>query len=251
MTTAAAPVLTVHDLHVVFEREDATPVRAVHGVSFELRAGEILGVLGESGSGKTTLGRCIAGLLPPSAGRLEFADGYAGSVQMVFQESATALDPRLPIWRSVAEAASGGRSTGRRWLPRALEELRRVGLTRDQALKLPRELSGGQRQRAGIARALASGARILVCDEAVSALDVSVRARVLNLIAALRRETGASFVFISHDLGVVAHLADRILVMRDGGIVEQGATRDLVEHPGDPYTRHLLDAVPDLEPCSA
>ncbi|MCO5089509.1 ABC transporter ATP-binding protein [Bosea sp. (in: a-proteobacteria)] len=250
-------ILRVENLSVRFPQQGTGGVKAVQDVSFDLGADEILGIVGESGSGKTTLGRCVAGLIQPSEGMIHVeapgsgarSPATADKIQMVFQESTTALNPRLAVWRSVAEAVSGGQSVSSRLQPAAMAQLQRVGLSPEQGLKLPRELSGGQRQRVGIARALASGARIIVCDEAVAALDVSVRARVLNLIADLRRSAGVSFIFISHDMSVVAHLADRVLVMQHGRIVEQGTTRDIIANPSHDYTKHLISCVPDIALC--
>jgi peptide/nickel transport system ATP-binding protein len=250
-------VLEVEDLAVTFRTAGKGEFPALRGVSLTLHSGEILGVVGESGSGKTTLGRCITGFVPPTAGTVTVdLPGIPASaarsvgrpgVQMVFQEASTSLNPRLPLWRSVAEALTGGRSTGRGHREAAIAELQKVGLTRDQAVKRPAEVSGGQRQRAAIARALASGAQILVCDEAVASLDVSVRARILNLLLRLRRERGTSIIFISHDMGVVAHLADRIVVMKDGRVEESGPSDDVIGSPGRQYTRELVAAIPRLE----
>jgi len=261
VVAAAAPtartVLEVRDLTVTFTRAKKAPFTAVDRVSLDLAEAEIVGIVGESGSGKTTLGRCVAGFQAPTSGTVrtgtllapERAGERAGrpDVQMVFQEASTSLNPRLVLWRSVAEALSGGRSTSKALRDQAVTELQRVGLTTEQAGKRPAEVSGGQRQRAAIARALASGAEVLVCDEAVASLDVSVRAKILNLIERLRQERGTSFLFISHDMGVVAHLADRLLVMKDGRVVESGPSAALIADPVDDYTRHLVAAVPALE----
>ena len=252
-------VLRVEGLGVTFQSFGRPDFEALAGIDLQLFDREIVGIVGESGSGKTTLGRCIAGFLQPTIGTIRARGegerpgsekprsiGRAG-VQMVFQEASTSLNPRLPLWRSVAEALTKGRSTGRAHKSAAVAELVRVGLTPAQAIKLPSEVSGGQRQRAGIARALASGAEVLVCDEAVASLDVSVRSKVLNLLLDLRETRGTSILFISHDMGIVAHLADRLIVMKDGRIVEAGPTQQVIGDPRHDYTKALLAAVPSLE----
>lgn len=226
-------------------------VRALDDVSVGLARSEILGVVGESGSGKSTLGKCLAGFIEPDSGvviRNDPDDDNAGPlVQMVFQESATALDPRMPVWKSIGEALARGRRVGRSQHPAALSAMGDVGLAPTLATRLPSELSGGQRQRVAIARAVASGAKVIVCDEAVSALDASVAARVLALIMGLRRERSIAFLFISHDISVVGRIADRIAVMRAGTIVEEGPARQVILNPTHTYTRHLMAAVPRLQ----
>jgi len=236
-------------------------LRAVDGVSLELGRGEVLGVVGESGSGKSTLGRAIAGFLRPSAGRvlLPFPGGELRprtggrgyrDVQMIFQESAAALNPRLPVWMVVGEALRPGGSLHRRRTElreRVAQQLTRVGLPESFVDRRASLLSGGEKQRVAIARAMATDPDVVVCDEAVSALDVSVRAVILNLFQRLRAETGVALLFISHDIAVVAHIADRVLVMHHGRSVEEGQVREVVERPQQEYTRSLLAAVPRLE----
>lgn len=238
-------------------------LRAVNHVSFTLREHEILGIVGESGSGKSTLGNVIAGFLPPTRGTY-FVDGqqqYASArsvrrsrgsrvVQMIFQNSTTALNPRMDAITSVAEAiAAGGRITTSHRRA-ALAYMERVGLAGGHGARRPDQLSGGQRQRVAIARALAAQPRALVCDEAVSALDVSARARILNLLMRIRRDDGTAMVFISHDLSVVSQLVDRVMVMNHGNVVEEGPVKQVIHDPQDPYTKELLAAIPRLERTS-
>jgi ABC-type glutathione transport system ATPase component len=260
-------VLEARDLVVDYKVGHGGSFRAVENVSFQLDAGQILGVVGESGSGKSTVGKVVAGFLKPTSGALLFADkgemrprefrhayGYR-DVQMIFQESASALNPRMPVWRIVGEALRPNNSLYRPWgsPPADLADevstlLRRVGLQPESVLaKRPSEMSGGQKQRVAIARALAASPVAMVCDESVSALDVSVRAIVLNLFQRLSRDTGIALLFISHDISVIAHLSDHVLVMNQGQIVESGPPEQIIDDPQDEYTRRLIAAVPTLE----
>ena len=225
----------------------ARRVTALDGVSFELRRGETLGVVGESGSGKTTLVRLMLGLERPDAG----AASYRGAslrrdVQAVFQDPASSLDPRMRVAELVLEPLRVMRIPGDR-RARLDELLDAVGLPRDAARRFPHEFSGGQRQRIAIARARAPRPRVLLADEPVSALDVSVRAQILNLLEDLRVGFDLTLLLVSHDLSVVRHLCDRVLVMHRGEIVESGETRALFRSPRDPYTRTLLESIPRLE----
>lgn len=257
-------VASVRDLVVDFDLPHGRSVRAVDHVTVDLHPGEILGVVGESGSGKSTLGRVIAGFERPTSGSVSYSEGSLPTasrrgrrdVQLIFQEAALALSPRLPAWRAVAEAIAPnlptllpirrGRLTGLR--EDACGYLRQVGLREDlHADKRPDELSGGEKQRVAIARALAAHPRALVCDESVSALDVSIRATVLNLLGRLSSRRGIALFFISHDISVVGHLAHRVVVMNEGRIVEEGRTQQVIEAPTHPYTKQLLAAVPVLE----
>ncbi|MHA5050886.1 dipeptide ABC transporter ATP-binding protein [Streptomyces sp. SD15] len=229
---------------------------AVDEVSLTVRRGETLGVVGESGSGKTTLGRMLVGLLEPTAGSVRYEGrtqtGVSPSVQMVFQDPVSSLNPRRGVGESIADPlrARGERDEGR-IRGRVRELLERVGLEAAHYDRYPHEFSGGQRQRVGIARALAADPRLIVCDEPVSALDVTTQAQVVALLAELQRELGLALVFVAHDLAVVRQVSDRVAVMRRGRIVEHGPADEVYESPRDPYTKQLLAAVPALDPVVA
>ena len=229
-------------------------VVAVDGVSFTVQPGEVLGVVGESGCGKSTLGRMVAGLLAPDEGRIEIAEGMevakapALPMQMIFQDPFSSLNPRKRVSELIGEAPRVHGIAGRGALETYVAELmERCGIDPAYRDRFPHQFSGGQRQRIGIARALAVKPRILVCDEAVSALDVSIQAQIINLFMDLRDEFGLTYLFISHDLGVVEHIADRIVVMYLGRIVESGPAEAVLEDPQHPYTRALVDGVPRLD----
>ncbi|MFF3335077.1 dipeptide ABC transporter ATP-binding protein [Streptomyces sp. NPDC002888] len=229
---------------------------AVDDVSLTIHRGETLGIVGESGSGKTTLGRMLVGLLEPTAGEIRL-DGRARSgvnpaVQMVFQDPVSSLNPRRSVGESIADPlrARGEKDEGR-VRGRVRELLERVGLEGAHYDRYPHEFSGGQRQRVGIARALAADPRVIVCDEPVSALDVTTQAQVVALLAELQRELGLALVFVAHDLAVVRQVSDRVAVMRRGRIVEEGPADEVYESPRDPYTKQLLAAVPALDPSVA
>ena len=234
-------------------------VRAVDGVSLSIGEGEVLALVGESGSGKTTLGRIVAGLLRPDAGRVLFdgVDLYSGrrldkmvrhSIQVVFQNPDSSLNPRMTVAEILLEAVyERRREVGRdEALAEVVDLLGRVGLSPDHAYKYPHELSGGEKQRVAIARAIAMNPRLIVADEPVSALDVSVRAQILNLLMDIREEMGLSMLLISHDLGAVWSISDRVAVMYLGKVVEEAPTEELFTNPAHPYTRALLASAPLL-----
>ncbi|MFD6285161.1 dipeptide ABC transporter ATP-binding protein [Streptomyces sp. NPDC060205] len=225
---------------------------AVDDVSLTVRRGETLGIVGESGSGKTTLGRMLVGLLEPTAGRISPGGGVRPDVQMVFQDPVSSLNPRRSVGESIADPlrARGERDEGS-VRGRVRELLERVGLEGAHYDRYPHEFSGGQHQRVGIARALAADPRVIVCDEPVSALDVTTQAQVVALLGELRRELGLALVFVAHDLAVVRQVSDRVAVMRGGRIVEYGPVDEVYESPRNPYTRQLLAAVPALDPAVA
>lgn len=226
---------------------------AVDDVSLTVRRGETLGVVGESGSGKTTLGRMLVGLLEPTAGEIHYAGrphtGVNPAVQMVFQDPVSSLNPRRSVGESIADPLRArGERDEQRIRGRVVELLERVGLEAVHYDRYPHEFSGGQRQRVGIARALAADPRVIVCDEPVSALDVTTQAQVVDLLGELQRELGLALVFIAHDLAVVRQVSDRVAVMRRGQVVESGPVDEVYDAPREPYTKQLLAAVPALDP---
>lgn len=253
------PILEVRNLVKRYRRHDAP---AVDDVSFPVQRGQIFGLVGESGSGKSTTARCIARLVEPTSGSV-CIDGvnvltldrrelksFRRRVQMVFQDPYSSLNPRMTIEELVGEGllVHGLTTTDRQRRDRVVELLEQVGLDSSHLTRYPRAFSGGQRQRIGIARALAVDPELLVCDEPVSALDVSVQAQVLNLIAELRAQTGLTVVFIAHDLAIVRHLCDSVGVMNAGRLVELGPTESVFTDPQDSYTRDLLEAIPVPDP---
>jgi ABC-type glutathione transport system ATPase component len=210
-------------------------VKAVDGVSFVLRRGETLGVVGESGSGKSTIARVVCGLVAATEGSVELG----GRVAMVFQDPQGSLNPRQNVETALSEVL---RISGMRRSPKELMTM--VGLGEDALLKYPHEFSGGERQRICIARAIAADPQLLICDEAVSALDLSIRSQILELINELKRKLGLSILFITHDLGVVKCIASSIIVMKNGRIVERGECNEVLASPTEEYTRRLIAAVP-------
>jgi len=236
-------------------------VKAVDGVSFEIAEGRTLGLVGESGSGKSTTGYCILQLIKPTAGSIRFQGKeltelgreqmrkMRRELQIVFQDPYSSLDPRMTVGDIVAEPLEvhgvGGRRDRR---ARVRELLDVVGFNPDYSNRYPHEFSGGQRQRVGVARALALNPSLIVCDEPVSALDVSIQAQILNLLKDLQRDFGLTYLFISHDLAVVRSMSDDIAVMKDGKLVETGTADEVYEHPKHEYTRTLLTAVPVPDP---
>lgn len=258
MTAASETIVSVRDLQVGFQTTDRrATVKAVDGVNFDVRRGETFGIIGESGSGKTTIGRALVFLLKPSAGTI-LHDGidplalprkqfqsHRRDYQIIFQDPNAALNPRMTILASVLEplelAGEGARAER---LARAHEAMDRVGLPQELGARYPHQLSGGQKQRVVIARALTLRPKLIVCDEVVAALDMSIRGDVLNLFADLQRELGLTYVFITHDLAVVSHISERIAVMYLGRFVELGPTESVSERPMHPYTQALLSAEP-------
>ncbi|MEV4871531.1 oligopeptide/dipeptide ABC transporter ATP-binding protein [Streptomyces syringium] len=264
MTAPAEPLLSVRNVTMTFpgKRGRSAPVRAVDGVSFDVAAGETLGLVGESGCGKSTTGRMIVRLLEPTAGSITY-DGRDISrlrqrelkplrrdLQMVFQDPHSSLNPRQTVARIIADPllVQGRPATEAR--ERAAELMALVGLIPEHIDRYPHEFSGGQAQRIGIARSLATGPRLIVADEPVSALDVSVQAQIVNLMERLQRELGLAYLFIAHDLSVVKRVCDRVAVMYLGRIVEVGDKERVYAAPAHPYTRALLSAVPLPDPAA-
>jgi peptide/nickel transport system ATP-binding protein len=256
-------LLEAEGLRRTFGRRGAA-VTAVDGVSLTVARGETLGIVGESGSGKTTLGRRLVRLLEPSAGEIRYDGRDIGrlgekelrplrrELQMVFQDPVSSLNPRRSIGESIADPLrAAGERDERRIAARVGELLERVGLDPGWYHRYPHEFSGGQRQRVGIARALAPRPKLIVCDEPVSALDVTTQAQVISLLGELRRELGLSLVFVAHDLAVVRQVSDRVAVMRAGRVVEEGTADQIYQAPRHPYTKGLLAAVPVLDPAQS
>lgn len=257
-------LLTVQNLTVEYKRRGAGRGRfkAVDDVSFGVRPGETVALVGESGSGKSTIGRAVLGLAPIRAGRVLF-DGqdvthrsqkqqraFARDLQVIFQDPYSSLNPSKTIGESLAEPLRAQQSlSASEANKRVAALLERVSLPSDAASRYPSRFSGGQRQRIAIARALALEPRLVICDEPTSALDVSTQAQVLELLTELQSQFGLAYLFITHDLAVVRHFAQRVLVLRHGGLVEQGSVLDVCDHPTELYTRQLIAAAPVPDPA--
>ncbi|MDQ0616835.1 ATP-binding cassette domain-containing protein [Arthrobacter globiformis] len=257
-----APLLTVDNLVVEYPSKKfrARPFRALTDINISIGQGETLGLVGESGSGKTTLGRAVLGLAPVTGGRITFEGQdisqatrkqrriLSRDLQVVFQDPYTSLNPALEIGDILAEPLGVQGMEQKAARTRVKELLDQVGLPSDAIHRLPREFSGGQRQRVAIARALALSPKLIVCDEPVSALDLSTQARVLDLFLQIQKDTGVSYLFVSHDLDVVRHISHRVAVMYHGEIVEQGPAEVVTRDPEHPYTQRLLLASPVPDP---
>ena len=249
----------------ILRRSVGQPVHAVKMVSFHLHRAETLGIVGESGSGKTTLARCVLRAMDPTSGTVEFASErgwvdithldekqlkpFRRQLQMIFQDPFSSLNPRMTVRRIVEEPlVIHGVGNAEERDRRVREMLDLVGLPQSSLLRFPHAFSGGQRQRIGIARALILRPSLVVCDESVSALDVSVQAQVINLLQDLQEELGLTYIFVAHDLAVVKHICDNVLVMRHGAVVEQGPTERIFTAPKHAYTKLLLAAIPSPDP---
>ena len=255
-------LLEVNDLKITFPGRGwrARPVEVLHGVSLSVARGECLGLVGESGSGKTTIGRAVLGLVKPSAGEIYFEgariDGLPSKarrvlskdIQVVFQDPYTSLNPSMTIGDTLAEPLVVQGASSRDARSRVKTLLDQVGLPSDADERLPREFSGGQRQRVAIARALAPEPKLIVCDEPVSALDLSTQERVLDLFVEIQRTTGVAYLFVSHDLSVVRHISHRVAVLYRGDLVETGPAASVTSTPEHPYTQRLLLAAPVADP---
>ncbi len=259
-------LIQVRDLKKYYYRErifssDKKPTRAVDGISFSIRKGETLGLVGESGCGKTTVGKSILRLIEPTSGQILFKNqdilsldrkamrGLRPFMQFIFQDPYESLNPRMKVEEIVGEGMEVHRfAQGKEKIRRVSNLLEKVGLHPQDALRYPHEFSGGQRQRIGIARAISLNPELIVADEPVSALDVSIQAQILNLLMDLRDQLGFTYLFISHDLRIVKHMSDRIAVMYMGKMVEMANGEDLFRRPLHPYTQVLLAAIPKLSP---
>jgi oligopeptide transport system ATP-binding protein len=267
-SSQGAPLLEVTDLvkHFPIKRgilvdREVDQVRAVDGVSFKVERGKTLGLVGESGSGKSTACRAILQLIKPTSGSIEFEGReIAGlgprqmrplrrQMQMIFQDPYASLNPRKRVGQIVGDPLKRqGVASGSDLRRQVQELLERVGLSNEHYNRFPHEFSGGQRQRIGIARAISLKPKLVICDEPVSALDVSIQAQIVNLLDDLQDEFGLAYLFVAHDIGVVRHISDRIAVMNEGKIVEQGSADQVCESPQDDYTKKLLAAVPIPDP---
>lgn len=263
---SSGPLLSVRDLKVHFPvrgglfRRPVGMIKAVDGISFDVPRKKTVGLVGESGSGKTTTGRAIARLVPVNSGSIRYNGqdlvglsgrdffAYRKKIQLIFQDPYSSLNPRMTVYHIIAEPLDihFKHLTKPEKADRVADILEKVGLSKDCMQRYPHQFSGGQRQRIGIARALVIEPEFIVCDEPVSALDVSVQARIVNLLQDLQEQLGLTYLFISHDLAVIEHISDEVIVMTEGKIVEQASAADIYSRPQHPYTIRLLEAVPQL-----
>lgn len=254
-------LLEVKNLKKYFKIDSKTWLKAVDDVSFGIEEGETLGLVGESGCGKSTLGRTVIGLYPPTDGSILFEGqdithltakekvALTKKMQIIYQDPYACLDPRMTVADIIAEGLDiHGICKGEQRRKRIYELLRLVGMNEEHANRFPHEFSGGQRQRIGIARALAIDPKFIICDEPISALDVSIQAQVVNLLEDLQKQLGLTYLFIAHDISMVAHISDRIAVMYLGAMAELAPSKDIMESPLHPYTKALLSAVPFADP---
>jgi peptide/nickel transport system ATP-binding protein len=254
--TAQESLLRAEDLDVEYRSRGRKSFRALRGVSLDIRPGETLGLVGESGSGKTTIGRAILGLVPVTSGTISFDGrditrissaerrGLARDIQVVFQDPYTSLNPSMTVADILAEPLMVQGWTRKDAYGRIRELLDHVHLPADADRRLPREFSGGQRQRIAIARAIALNPRLIICDEPVSALDLTTQARVLDLLIEIQESTGVAYLFVSHDLGVIRHISHRVTVLYRGEIVEEGDVDQVTARPTHPYTQRLFMSAP-------
>lgn len=256
-------ILKVNDLKVHFKINKNYTVKAVNGISFEVKDGETFGLVGESGSGKSTTGRAIIRLYNPTAGKIQFDDidicedmshsderYLRTNMQMIFQDPMASLNPRKKVLDIVAQGIDVYKlyNSKEEREEKVLQILEKVGLARDHAYRYPHQFSGGQRQRIGIARALIMDPKLIIADEAISALDVSIQAQVVNLMKEIQNESGIAYLFIAHDLSMVKYISDRIGVMHLGHLVEVGTKEEIFRNPIHPYTKSLLSAIPNPNP---
>ncbi len=258
VTASPSTLLECRDICVDYKLTDGRTLRAVSGISFDVERGTTLAVIGESGSGKSTVGKAVLRLLPLAEGEIRF-DGVAldalrgkqlasfrRRIQVIFQDPHSALDPRMSAWQSILEPLRAQGIKGSEAEDLAASFVKRVGLNRRMVARYPHQLSGGQKQRINIARALVSSPSLIVCDEPVSALDVSLQAEIVNLLRDLQDEFGLAYLFITHDITLLPHLADEVAVQYLGVLAERGPARGVLTRPLHPYTRGLLDSVPSL-----
>lgn len=256
------PLIQVQNLSKYFQINKNETLKAVEDVSFDIYEGETVGLVGESGCGKSTTGRCLVKLYNPTKGKVLYNDKdifktknqsesleYCKNTQMIFQNPYSSLNPRMTVKDIVGEGIRLHERISEKNLDEKIEDLlRAVGLNRDHMSRFPHEFSGGQRQRIGIARALSVDPKFIVCDEPISALDVSIQAQVLNMLKKLQADRGLTFLFIAHDLSVVKYISDKVIVMYLGMIVEQSESEELYKNPMHPYTQALLSAIPVADP---